>query len=147
LNNIIAALNEIAKEKQVILPLHPRTKGILKKSDCNISNLTIINPVGYLNMIWLIEHCSLIMTDSGGLQKEAFFFKKPCITMRNETEWVELVDNGFNAISGTDKDKISNVYAKYDFQTNYDIDLYGSGIASKTIIKKISSYNYDRVSV
>ena len=139
LDSIVSALNEIAKEKQVILPLHPRTKSILKQGNYDVSNLTIIDPVGYLNMVWLIDHCSLVMTDSGGLQKEAFFFTKPCITMRDETEWVELVDNGFNVIAGADKEKILNTYAEYIFQTNYDVDLYGSGTASKTIIEKLIS--------
>jgi UDP-GlcNAc3NAcA epimerase len=88
-------------------------------------------------MVWLIEHCSLVMTDSGGLQKEAFFFTKPCITMRDETEWVELVDNGFNVIVGADKEIILNAYVEYIFQTNYNIDLYGSGKASKTIVKEM----------
>jgi len=137
LNNIVSALNEIAKEKQVILPLHPRTKSILEQGSYDVSNLTIIDPVGYLNMVWLIEHCSLVMTDSGGLQKEAFFFTKPCITMRDETEWVELVDNGFNVIVGADKEKILNAYIEYIFQTNYNIDLYGSGKASKAIVKEM----------
>ena len=137
LNNIVSALNEIAKEKQVILPLHPRTKSILEQGSYDVSNLTIIDPVGYLNMVWLIEHCSLVMTDSGGLQKEAFFFTKPCITMRDETEWVELVDNGFNVIVGADKEKILNAYVEYIFQTNYNIDLYGSGKASKTIVEEM----------
>jgi UDP-GlcNAc3NAcA epimerase len=137
LNDIVSALNEIAEEKQVILPLHPRTKNILEQGSYDVSNLTIIDPVGYLNMVWLINHCSLVMTDSGGLQKEAFFFAKPCITMRDETEWVELVDNGFNVIVGADKEKILNAYVEYIFQTNYNIDLYGSGKASKTIVEEM----------
>ena len=137
LNNIVSALNEIAEEKQVILPLHPRTKSVLEQGGYDVSNLTIIDPVGYLNMVWLIDHCSLVMTDSGGLQKEAFFFTKPCITMRDETEWVELVDNGFNVIVGADKEKILNAYVEYIFQTNYNIDLYGSGKASKTIVEEM----------
>ncbi|MEA3383322.1 MAG: UDP-N-acetylglucosamine 2-epimerase (non-hydrolyzing), partial [Campylobacterota bacterium] len=86
--NIFEALNEIAKEKQVILPLHPRTKKILNNLKLNIQNLTLIDPVGYLEMVWLIDNCSLVMTDSGGLQKEAYFFNKQCITLRDETEWV-----------------------------------------------------------
>ncbi len=96
LASIIDALNEIALHKKVVLPLRPRTRHILEKSDFDISNLTIIDPVGYLNMVWLISNCSLVMTDSGGLQKEAYFFKKHCITLRDETEWVELVDAGVN---------------------------------------------------
>ena len=135
----MSALNVIAKDKQVILPLHPRTKSILEQGNYDVNNITIIDPVGYLNMVWLIDHCSLVMTDSGGLQKEAFFFAKPCITMRNETEWVELVDSGFNIVVGADKEKILNAYAEYIFQANYDVDLYGSGAASKAIIEKLIS--------
>lgn len=100
LGNIIDALNEVAKEKQVILPLHPRTKKILEQSRLDTSNLTIIDPVGYLNMVWLISNCSLVMTDSGGLQKEAYFFKKPCVTLRDETEWIELVQASANVLVG-----------------------------------------------
>ena len=139
LNNIIGALNEIAKKKQVILPLHPRTKSILQNRNYNVSNLTIIDPVGHLNMVWLIDHCSLVMTDSGGLQKEAFFFKKPCITLRDETEWLELVDNGFNVIVGADKKIILDTYEQYEFETNYNLDLYGSDRASKIIIQELRS--------
>ena len=80
------------------------------------------------------------MTDSGGLQKEAFFFAKPCITMRDETEWVELVDNGFNVIVGADKDKIIDAYSEPITAFNFDLNLYGSGNASRTILEKIDSY-------
>ena len=100
LKNIFRALNEIAKEKQIILPLHPRTKKIIDELQIDTKNLTIIDPVGYLEMVWLIDNCSLVMTDSGGLQKEAYFFQKQCITLRDETEWVELVENGFNTLVG-----------------------------------------------
>jgi len=139
LNNIVSALNEIAEEKQVILPLHPRTKSVLEQGGYDVSNLTIIDPVGYLNMVWLIDHCSLVVTDSGGLQKEAFFFAKPCITMRDETEWVELVDNGFNVIVGANKEKIIDAYSESNITSNYDMDLYGLGKASRIILEKIIS--------
>lgn len=139
LNNIVSALNEIAEEKQVILPLHPRTKSVLEQGSYDVSNLTIIDPVGYLNMVWLIDHCSLVVTDSGGLQKEAFFFAKPCITMRDETEWVELVDNGFNVIVGANKEKIIDAYSESNITSNYDMDLYGLGKASRIILEKIIS--------
>ncbi|HHD79234.1 MAG TPA: UDP-N-acetylglucosamine 2-epimerase (non-hydrolyzing), partial [Epsilonproteobacteria bacterium] len=91
-------------------------------------------PVGYLEMVWLIGNCELIMTDSGGLQKEAFFFKKPCITLRDETEWVELVENGFNVLVGADKEKIVTAYTKQSFSTDFNMELYGNGQASKKII-------------
>ena len=139
LGNIMSALNEIAKDKQVILPLHPRTKKIIKDGNYDLNNLTIVDPVGYLNMVWLIAHCSLVMTDSGGLQKEAFFFGKPCITLRDETEWVELIDNGFNVIVGAEKAKILKTFAEYVFQTDFNVDLYGGGAASKAIVKELIS--------
>ena len=97
LKNIFETLDLIAKERQVILPLHPRTRKILEHSSINTSRLTLVDPVGYLEMVWLIDHCSFVMTDSGGLQKEAYFFKKYCITLRDETEWSELVHVGMNS--------------------------------------------------
>ena len=140
LANIIAALNEISQSKQVIFPLHPRTKEIIKTGDYDTSNLTIIDPVGYLNMIWFIDHCSLVMTDSGGLQKEAFFFEKPCITLRDETEWVELVDNNFNALVGADKQAITSAFSEHVFSKHFNTDLYGDSSASSTIVRALINY-------
>ena len=157
LRSIFEALNEIAKEKQIILPLHPRTKKLLenlqtKNQKLLTKNLTIIDPVGYLEMVWLIDNCDLVMTDSGGLQKEAYFFEKQCITLRDETEWVELVECGANRLVGADKEKIVSSYqllvssenSKNDelktknqkLQTN----LYGGGKASENIIKELLRY-------
>jgi len=137
IKSIFEALNEISKKKQIILPLHPRTKKIIKQLEIDTENLTIIEPVGYLEMVWLIDNCSLVMTDSGGLQKEAFFFEKPCITLRDETEWVELVDNGFNKLVGADKKTILQAYTNQDFNNNFDINLYGMGKASQVIIEQL----------
>jgi len=139
LTAIIAALNEINKDKQVILPLHPRTKKIIEKHNIEVE-CTIIEPVGYLEMVWLIDNCDMVMTDSGGLQKEAFFFKKPCITLRDETEWVELLDDGFNVLVGANKDKILDTYKSYDFNDQFDVDLYGGGKASENIINELLLY-------
>lgn len=139
LGSIISALNEIAEEKQIILPLHPRTKNILQQSDFDTSNLTVIAPVGYLNMVWLIDHCDLVMTDSGGLQKEAFFFEKPCITLRDETEWVELVKIGANVLVGADRVQITEAF-NHQFDVRHDKcgrNLYGNGEASKRIVTEI----------
>jgi UDP-GlcNAc3NAcA epimerase len=142
LRSIFEALSNIADEKQIILPLHPRTKKILEESDIDIKKLTIIDPVGYLEMVWLIDNCSLVMTDSGGLQKEAYFFQKPCITLRDETEWVELVNNGYNTLVGADKSKIIEAYknhSKFNIE-NSKLDLYGGGKASEKIIKELLKY-------
>ncbi len=140
LGAILEALNEIAKKTPIILPLHPRTAQIIQKSEYKTDNLRIIEPVGYLEMVYMLNRCEIVMTDSGGLQKEAFFFAKPCLTMRDETEWVELIDNNFNVLVGADKSKIIDNYQKHQFNTNFDINLYGKGTTAKTIIKILQNY-------
>jgi len=140
LASIFNALTEISNEIPIILPLHPRTKKIISNSQLTTHNsqLIFIEPIGYLEMIYLLQNCSLVMTDSGGLQKEAFFFEKPCVTLRDETEWVELVENGFNKIVGADENKIISGFRKMiQIQTDYNINLYGNGEASKKIIKEL----------
>ncbi len=137
LKSIFDVLNKIAKEKQIILPLHPRTKKIIQNLKLNIDNLTIIDPIGYLEMVWLIDNSKMIMTDSGGLQKEAFFFKKPCITLRDETEWSELISHKFNVLVGADYSSILDRYNNFDFNNNFEIDLFGTGMASKKIINEL----------
>jgi len=140
LRAVFEALNEIGKEKQVILPLHPRTKNIINKLNIDTNNLKIIDPVGYLDMVWLITNCELVMSDSGRLQKEAFFFHKPCITLRDETEWVELVEHNFNILVGADKEKILEVYKNAIFNQEFSMDFYGKGQASKKIVQGLIKY-------
>jgi UDP-GlcNAc3NAcA epimerase len=134
LRKIFDVLNTIGKEQQIILPLHPRTKKIIQKLKINTQNLTIVEPVGYLEMVWLIDNCKLVMTDSGGLQKEAFFFEKPCITLRDETEWKELVDNNFNILVGADIDRILDAFNCHKFNDDFSLNLFGSGLASEKIV-------------
>lgn len=88
-------------------------------------------------MIWLIDNCKLVVTDSGGLQKEAFFFAKPCITIRDETEWVELVDHGFNVLAGATSQNIINSYYETDKSKDFCVDLYGDGNACRIIVDKL----------
>lgn len=138
LKSIIDALRIISKSKRVVLPLHPRTKKIIYSNNIDLSGLDIIDPVGYLNMIWLIKNSSYIMTDSGGLQKEAFFFEKPCITLRDETEWIELVECGVNFLTGANTEaiiKASIVINNSEFKYNQEI--YGNGNASEIIINNL----------
>jgi UDP-GlcNAc3NAcA epimerase len=140
MNSIFNAFAEISNDIPIILPLHPRTKKIIANSKLITQNsqLIFIDPVGYLEMIYLLQKCSLVMTDSGGLQKEAFFFKKPCVTLRDETEWVELVEKGFNEIVGAEKNSIISGYEKMiQIKPDYNINLYGNGEASKKIISKL----------
>lgn len=141
LKNIIEALNE--SNKTVVLPLHPRTKKYVQSYNLNFGdNIKLIEPVGYLEMIALEMNSQKIVTDSGGVQKEAFFMKKPCITMRNETEWVETVENGWNIITGTDKNKILDAILNFQPSENQK-SIFGDGKASYKIleiIKDIAKY-------
>jgi len=148
LKNIIEALEEISREIPVIFPVHPRTRQKLRRYNiCTDSpSLHIIEPVSYLEMVWLLDNCKLVMTDSGGLQKEAYFFKKPCITLRDETEWIELVDIGANVLVGADKERIVNVACESEkvFEKFYSslsqntiTNLYGDGKASEKIINRL----------
>lgn len=139
LRSILIALIEIGKEIQIILPLHPRTRNAINKLQLKISNIMFIEPLGYLEMVWLIEHSNLVITDSGGLQKEAYFFKKSCLTLRDETEWVELVEIGANKLVGTNTENILYSYNNREM-SHFSIEnstLYGDGHASERIIQEL----------
>lgn len=139
LKNIFAALNEIDKTVRVILPLHPRTRKIILSTGIE-NRCDTIDPVGYLDMIQLIQNSTLVMTDSGGLQKEAYFFHKHCITLREETEWIELVEQGYNLLAGNDQNQILNAYQQLKSKkSDFSINLYGNGHASETIAKLLAN--------
>ena len=141
LKSIINALNDISKEVEIVLPLHPRTKKIVEANGLNIEFKTH-EPFGYFEMMNLLTKCSLVVTDSGGLQKEAFFFQKYCVTLREQTEWTELVDNGFNQIAGANSRKIYDAYKNMiNKNGNFDVELYGDGTASKKILETIKRLN------
>lgn len=138
LASIVAALNQLhAEAANVILPLHPRTRGLLSKHGLKLE-VELIDPVGYLEMIWLLQRASLVLTDSGGVQKEAFFFCKPCITMRDQTEWVELVEQGVNELVGADSEKIvAAVKRNIGREIVDEQQLYGGGTAAQRIVDVI----------
>jgi len=137
LQSIIAGLNKINEEIKIVLPLHPRTRKILKSNAVKV-NMIMIEPVGYLDIIALLKNCTLVITDSGGLQKEAFFFKKHCITLREQTEWTELVDGGYNVLAGTDETEIYDCFKMMTGrQSDFDLNLYGNGEASKIIVEEL----------
>jgi UDP-GlcNAc3NAcA epimerase len=127
----------------IIWPLHPRTKKKLEDFGISIpQNIKVIDPVGYLDMIMLEKHAALITTDSGGVQKEAYFHKVPCITVRDETEWVELVTQGANIITGADTEKI---VAALNNAANtppaiFNEPLYGDGNTGKYIVDTLLQY-------
>ncbi|MDY0841962.1 non-hydrolyzing UDP-N-acetylglucosamine 2-epimerase [Acinetobacter radioresistens] len=134
LKAIVDALNYIHKNiLPVVLPLHPRTQKVVKSLGLQLDML-VLEPVGYLEMIWLLKHCNAVVSDSGGVQKEAFFFKKPCITMRDQTEWVELIEHGVNILAGADTQKIINgTQAMLNKTIEDPSNLYGGGKASQNI--------------
>lgn len=134
LTDILTGLSQSGR--QVVLPLHPRTgKRIQILGLPNFKNLHIVPPVGYLEMVWLEKNCDLIATDSGGVQKEAYFHGKRCITLRDETEWVELVDTGWNVLTGSDIDRIMTALMISEMPRKNPF--YGVGDAANEIIDRI----------
>lgn len=140
LKQIVDALSAIAEKHPIVLPLHPRTDNIMKKNNLKFNNASIkvIKPTGYTETLWLLKNTSLVMTDSGGLQKEAFFFGKPCVTLRHETEWTELADTGFNILTGANKDNIIAAVNKlYGKEFSPDTSFFGEGKASIKIVNAL----------
>lgn len=135
LSGIIRALSVTSEETTVVLPLHPRTKSILMSGKFDTGNILLLEPVSYLQMVWLLENCKLVVTDSGGLQKESYFFGKPCVTTREETEWVELVNAGFNTLAGSNSDDIL-LAIRSEVNQVLGLDaLYGQGDAGEKIVE------------
>jgi len=133
LQSIVNALNEIHKKTTVVMPIHPRTQYLMDQYHIK-PNFKIIEPLGYIDMLALIQQANMIITDSGGLQKEAYFFRKNCITLRQETEWTELVENGYNILAGNDTQEIENAFEiMSQKQNNFDVELYGTGNAAEQI--------------
>ena len=146
LNAIFDALIQLSKTIQVVLPLHPRTAKLLKTNldsekqtlIFNSPSICLIPPVSFLEMIALERHARLVMTDSGGVQKEAYFFKKPGIILRPETEWVEIVQTGNAILADADKERIMEAWAH--FQSNPPTvfpEIFGDGHAAEFMLEKI----------
>ena len=142
LEAICNALIELGAHRQVILPLHPRTRAVFNQMGYLTtlqSHIKLIEPVGYLDMLALERHAALIVTDSGGVQKEAYFNQVPCVTLRDETEWVELVESGWNQLCSPSKPFSLLTYltdAKTLASKPY-APLYGDGSAANKIVKAL----------
>lgn len=140
LNEIVKSINEINSVKTVVIPLHPRTCKLISDYGFTLQ-AKVIDPVGYFDMIELLKNCALVITDSGGLQKEAFFFKKHCVTLRDETEWVELTNGGFNKLAGANYNVIvQSVNEMLKKNSDFSVNLYGGGKASEIIAEEMASY-------
>ncbi len=135
--NIIEKTN-----KQFIFPIHPRTKNFLKSNDLwdtinTVKCLKIIEPVGYLDSLMLIKHAKKVLTDSGGIQKEAYILGTPCITIRKNTEWVETVETGWNFVTGYDKEKIEKAINEFEADEQHP-DIFGDGNTAEKILRLLS---------
>ena len=139
LRNILAAFRGI--EEPVVFPIHPRTRTRIEELDGALhlsevtSNLKMMEPVGYLDMLILEENARLILTDSGGMQKEAFFLGVPCVTLRPETEWVETVEAGWNILAGTDRTRILDAAQSFKRLPPKPPAIFGDGRAAEKIIR------------
>ena len=138
LAGIVAALAEISSKKRVIFPLHPRTKKFLEAAGLmhELNTVSLIDPLSYLDLMALAQSASCILTDSGGLQKEAYFYRIPCLTMRDETEWVETVELGWNQLVGANPATMIQAFNNLDLGIENQSP-YGDGQASKKILQKL----------
>ncbi len=138
LKSILKALNEIGRNTSVILPLHPRTKKMMKvHHPFSFKNIKFIEPVSYLGMLQLEKKAKAILTDSGGIQKEAHWLKVPCFTLREETEWVETVKSGWNVLVGTGMKRIVKEVSHTERRRKYlkGDKVFGDGKASQKIVQ------------
>ncbi len=137
LKNIFDALSKIAESTKVVLPLHPRTAKVLTANNIDTSKLTIVPPASYLETLSLEQHAKLVLTDSGGVQKEAFFLERPCIILRDETEWVEIIRNGAGILTGSSCEKILEAYSELKGKKIQFPKLFGDGKAAGKILETI----------
>jgi UDP-GlcNAc3NAcA epimerase len=138
LAGIFQALSSIAREGlRVAAPLHPRTRKKLVASGLDLGNVEVGEPLPYLDMLMLEMNAKVIVTDSGGVQKEAYWFGAPCVTVRDETEWVETVESGWNRVVGSDADAIVQAIQGASPATA-ERDAYGDGTASERIAKMLN---------
>ena len=146
LSAIFRSIIKLSEECQVVLPLHPRTAKLLKtnldetlqKQIFSCQNIKLIPPVSFLEMIALERHALLVMTDSGGVQKEAYFFKKPCIILRPETEWVEIVETGNAVLADADEGRIMQAWQHFKGSPPTVFpEIFGDGHAAEFMLEKM----------
>ena len=136
LNAILKAFEELSKEITVVLPMHPRTRK--KAEGFHADNVIVTEPVSFLEMIQLEKHARLILTDSGGVQKESYFFRKPCVILRPETEWVEIVETGAATLADADTARILEASRHYLQQPPADFpEIFGDGHAAVFMLERM----------
>jgi UDP-N-acetylglucosamine 2-epimerase len=149
LTSVCRALNEIGKRTPVVLPLHPRTKKKIKVSRLfsEFKNIKFIEPVSYLDMLTLEKNAKAILTDSGGVQKEAYWLRVPCITLREETEWVETIQSGWNVLTGTEAKRILREVGRSEKRRRHPEGnkIFGDGKAGEKIVEILRRYSGHRM--
>lgn len=143
LKAILTGLAKVAETIPVVLPLHPRTKSKIAATGLSplLEKLQITEPLGYLDMVNLEKNAAVIATDSGGVQKEAFFYQVPCVTLRDETEWVELVEAGWNnLVPPVNSELVSNAVLKAIGTVGKSVQPYGDGNAAKLIVEQVEDF-------
>jgi len=140
LGAVLGALQAVSRELPVVLPLHPRTRGALREQGlaAEAPGLRLVEPLGYLDMVRLEQGAALVATDSGGVQKEAYFFGAPCVTLRDETEWTELVACGANVLVGAVADRIAEALARPPMPLGNE-RIYGDGDAAAQIARDVAA--------
>lgn len=129
LQAVMDAIVEMAGGLPVVLPVHPRTRQAIARSGTRLASIRAIDPVGYIDMVRLLDGAEMVLTDSGGLQKEAYFARRPCVTLRDETEWTETLEHGWNRLWTTP-----------DWKPRSDITDYGTGQAAEAVLDAIRSH-------
>ena len=125
----------------VVFPVHPRTRKAIDAAGLILDeNVKLVEPVGYLDMLWLEKNARMILTDSGGVQKEAYWFATPCLTLREETEWVETVESGWNMTIGIERERILNAVRNFSIPVARP-NLFGDGDASQKIVRLLENNN------
>lgn len=140
LSEIIETLSVI--DEKVIFPIHPRTVKFIHNHGLKEKigkNIVLTKPVGYFDFIWLEKNAKKILTDSGGMQKEAYMLKVPCITLRENTEWVETIEDGWNVLVGSNKEKILNELREFEPQEKQR-NVFGDGHASENIVEILNQH-------
>jgi UDP-N-acetylglucosamine 2-epimerase len=144
LESILKALDEIGRNRRVILPLHPRTKKMMKvyRLFSKFKNVNFIDPVSYLDMLQLEKNAKAILTDSGGVQKEAYWLRVPCFTLREETEWMETMKGGWNVLAGAETKRIVEAIRRGIKQKRSPetMEFFGDGKACEKIVKVLLGY-------
>ena len=140
IKSILSALQSIAKDLLVVLPLHPRTKAKISQYELEscLEDLYVLDPIPYLEMQRLQMSAKVILTDSGGMQKEAYFHRVPCVTLRDETAWIETVETGWNQLVGVDENAIVRTAKSIKPTTTTQTSIFGDGYAVEKVIKAIA---------